>query len=164
MAVIAPAVFSGFWEYHILLVACYGLVLFVVARNFVKGKESTPPSRLAWTGSTLAWTAFVGSVIVLLNMYFDTAAWPVWEQGEEVEASMLGNVVGSNLFNLAAVMGLAGAFSPDGVDVNQKAMEFDVPLMVAASVACLPIFFNGYRIARWEGIAFLICYAHAKSR
>ena len=33
--------------------------------------------------------------------------------------------------------------------------------MIAASVACLPIFFTGYRIDRWEGAVFLgyyICY------
>jgi cation:H+ antiporter len=31
--------------------------------------------------------------------------------------------------------------------------------MSAVSVACLPIFFTGYRIARWEGLLFLAYYA-----
>lgn len=30
--------------------------------------------------------------------------------------------------------------------------------MIAVAVACLPIFFTGYRIARWEGALFLAYY------
>ena len=30
-------------------------------------------------------------------------------------------------------------------------LRFDLPVMVAASVACLPIFFTGFEISRWEG-------------
>jgi len=34
-------------------------------------------------------------------------------------------------------------------------LYFDMPVMLAVAVACLPIFFNGYEIARWEGAVFL---------
>ncbi|MHC4821604.1 MAG: calcium/sodium antiporter, partial [Planctomycetota bacterium] len=73
----------------------------------------------------------------------------------------VGNVVGSNIFNMLAVLGVAGAFSPDGVPASQAAMDLDVPFMIATSIACLPVFFVGYNIARWEGFVFLgyyICY------
>lgn len=63
----------------------------------------------------------------------------------------VGNVVGSNIFNILCVMGLAGLLSPDGVPAARSAMVFDIPVMLAASVACLPIFFSGFRIDRWEG-------------
>jgi len=70
----------------------------------------------------------------------------------------VGNVVGSNLFNLLGVLGLAGAVSPHGVPVAPGAMAFDVPVMVASAVACLPVFFTGFRISRWEGVLFLGYY------
>jgi cation:H+ antiporter len=70
----------------------------------------------------------------------------------------VGNVVGSNLFNLLAVLGLAALAAPEGVSVAASALRFDLPLMTAVAVACLPIFFTGYTIARWEGFVFLGYY------
>ena len=70
----------------------------------------------------------------------------------------VGNVVGSNLFNLLAVLGLAGLVSPEKISVASSAIEFDFPVMLAVMVACLPIFFAGYRISRWEGALFLGYY------
>jgi len=70
----------------------------------------------------------------------------------------VGNVVGSNFFNIAAVLGLAALVSPDGVEVSSAALRFDVPVMIAASVACLPVFFIGHVISRWEGGVFLASY------
>lgn len=70
----------------------------------------------------------------------------------------VGNVVGSNFFNIAAVLGLAALVSPDGVEVSSDALRFDVPVMIAASVACLPVFFIGHVISRWEGAVFLASY------
>lgn len=66
----------------------------------------------------------------------------------------VGNVVGSNLFNIMGVLGLAGIVSGDGVSVPEAALHFDIPVMIAAAVACLPIFFTGHLIARWEGGLF----------
>lgn len=70
----------------------------------------------------------------------------------------VGNVVGSNLFNLMAVLGLGAVVAPDGVAVRREALAFDLPVMLAVAVACLPIFFTGYTIARWEGWVFLGYY------
>ena len=71
----------------------------------------------------------------------------------------VGNVVGSSLFNLLGVLGLTALVSPQAVQVPPTALRVDIPIMIAASVACLPVFFAGYRIARWEGFLFLGYYA-----
>jgi cation:H+ antiporter len=70
----------------------------------------------------------------------------------------VGNVVGSNLFNILCVLGLASAIAPGGVTVSPSALWFDVPVMIAVAVACLPIFFTGHVIARWEGGLFFFYY------
>ena len=70
----------------------------------------------------------------------------------------VGNVVGSNLFNLLAVLGLSSIVSPNGVGVAKAALSFDLPVMIAVAIACLPIFFTGHLIARWEGLLFLSYY------
>ncbi len=71
----------------------------------------------------------------------------------------VGNVVGSSLFNILAVVGLASVVAPEGITVAPAALRFDIPVMIAVSVACLPVFFSGYRIARWEGALFLAFFA-----
>jgi cation:H+ antiporter len=63
----------------------------------------------------------------------------------------VGNVVGSNIFNILSVLGLTSLVAPNGVNVPPTALYFDIPVMIAVAVACLPIFFNNYKIARWEG-------------
>jgi len=70
----------------------------------------------------------------------------------------VGNVVGSNLFNLLAVLGLGSATSPDGLAVAPGALTFDMPVMIAVAVATLPVLFTGHVIARWEGGVFLAYY------
>jgi cation:H+ antiporter len=70
----------------------------------------------------------------------------------------VGNVVGSNIFNLLSVMGLTALVAPAAIPVPAAALAFDIPVMLAALLACLPIFFTGYMIARWEGMLFLGYY------
>jgi cation:H+ antiporter len=70
----------------------------------------------------------------------------------------VGNVVGSNLFNLLAVLGTVSLVSPNGIGVAPAALHFDLPVMVAVAFACLPIFVSGWRIDRWEGAIFVGYY------
>lgn len=72
----------------------------------------------------------------------------------------VGNVVGSNIFNIMGVLGISGIVAADGVAVSDAARNFDIPVMISVAVACLPIFFTGHSIARWEG-ALLLGYFFA---
>ncbi len=78
-------------------------------------------------------------------------------QGERDIA--VGNVVGSNIFNVLAVLGLSGLAAPAGLPVSGALATFDLPVLIAVVVACLPIFASGATIARWEGALFLFYYA-----
>lgn len=67
----------------------------------------------------------------------------------------VGNVVGSNIYNILAVLGLTAALAPGGVTVPPAALAFDIPVMIAVAAACLPVFFLDGVIARWEGALFV---------
>lgn len=71
----------------------------------------------------------------------------------------VGNVVGSGIFNILAIAGIAAIVSPGGLTVAPALIRFDMPVMIAAAVACLPIFAVGHLIPRWEGAVFILCYA-----
>jgi cation:H+ antiporter len=70
----------------------------------------------------------------------------------------VGNVIGSNIFNILAVLGISGAVSPNGIHVSSSVLTFDMPVMIAVAIACFPIFAVGNSIVRWEGMMFLAYY------
>ncbi len=70
----------------------------------------------------------------------------------------VGNVVGSNIFNILFVLGIASLAAPGGVTVSESAGTFDIPFMTAAAIACLPVFFTGAVIDRLEGKFFFVYY------
>ena len=57
------------------------------------------------------------------------------------------------------VLGLASAISANGVAVAPQALDFDIPVMMAVAAVCLPMFFTGRCLARWEGFVLLAYYA-----
>ena len=71
----------------------------------------------------------------------------------------VGNVVGSNTFNILGCLGLSGLVSGDlGLAVAPSLLAFDIWVMLAVALACLPVFMTGREIARWEGGVFLGYY------
>jgi cation:H+ antiporter len=69
----------------------------------------------------------------------------------------VGNIIGSNIFNILAVLGVSGMLSPAGIPVSNAALTMDIPVMVAVAVLCLPVF-STYTITRWQGLLFLAYY------
>lgn len=70
----------------------------------------------------------------------------------------IGNVVGSCIANLLFVLGFAGMLAPGGLSVAPDLVSLDLPVMLAVAVICLPIFYTGYLIRRWEGAVLLLGY------
>ncbi|MBX7057713.1 MAG: calcium/sodium antiporter [Leptospirales bacterium] len=70
----------------------------------------------------------------------------------------VGNVVGSNIFNLLLVLGAAAGISNQGIVISQTALHFDLPVMIAVAAVCLPVFMRGFNMQRWEGLLFLAYY------
>jgi cation:H+ antiporter len=70
----------------------------------------------------------------------------------------VGNVVGSNIFNILSVLGFSAVGAPTTLSVSPAALAFDIPVMIAVAIACLPVFFTGNLISRWNGLLFLAYY------
>jgi cation:H+ antiporter len=70
----------------------------------------------------------------------------------------VGNVIGSNIYNILAITGLAGAIAPDGLNVNSSLLRVDIPVMIGAAAICWPFFKTGKQLSRLEGGIFLATY------
>ena len=74
----------------------------------------------------------------------------------------VGNVVGSSTFNILGCVGLSGlagaAGGGEGLALAPSVLNFDIWVMLAVALACLPVFITGREIARWEGGVFLAYY------
>lgn len=74
----------------------------------------------------------------------------------------IGNVVGSNIFNVLGILGLTAVFFPVGID--RKNMRFEIPLCIGVSVLLTLLvfnFFNGAEatIGRVDGVVLLLLFA-----
>jgi cation:H+ antiporter len=70
----------------------------------------------------------------------------------------VGNVVGSNIFNLLGVLGLSGFLSSGGIPVTDEALRLDLPVMIVSAFVLIPICWNGFMIKRWEGFLLMAYY------
>lgn len=71
----------------------------------------------------------------------------------------VGNVVGSNLFNLLAALGVGAVAAKGGVPVSAEALDFDVPMMVAVAIVCVPLVLAGAMVTCWQGALLVLYYA-----
>jgi len=127
-----------------------GLALLVLgAQQLVDGAVAMAE----WLGAS---EAVIGLTIVAAGTSMPEVATSVMASVRGQRDIAVGNVVGSNLFNLMGVLGVSATLSPgSGLPVGDGVLAFDLPVMVVVAAACLPVFFTGHRIARWEGALFL---------
>lgn len=130
-----------------------GLAMLVVGSNWL-------------VDGAVAFATWAGLSEVVVSLTIVAAGTSLPEVATSVTAALkgerdiaVGNVVGSNLFNIMGVLGLSGIVSPDGLTVIRSMVDYDLPVMIAVAVACLPVFARGFVIPRWEGVLFLLYYA-----
>jgi cation:H+ antiporter len=70
----------------------------------------------------------------------------------------VGNVIGSNTFNVLGCLGISGVVSTSGLGIAPAVLNFDVWVMIAVAVASLPVFLLGRSIGRRRGLLFLGYY------
>jgi cation:H+ antiporter len=143
---------SGAWVKHLCFVL-FGLGCLILGSRWLVSSAISIADYLG-----------VGELIVGLTIVAAGASLP--EVVTAIIASIrgkgdiaVGNIIGSNLFNIMGVLGLAGILSPEGIGVPVAAIRFDIPIMIVVAFTCLPIFITGGMISRWEGALLLAYYA-----
>lgn len=135
-----------------LLFFVLGLVLLVVGAELLVKGASRIAARLGIS------SLVIGLTVVAFGTSAPELAVSVTGTLNGQADLALGNVVGSNIFNILCVLGFASAIAPDGVAVAPAALSFDIPVMTAVALACLPLFITGGVVSRWEGAVFVLYY------
>lgn len=108
-----------------------------------------------WTAASLGVSELViGLTVIAIGTSLPEAVTSLVAAYRGERDIAVGNVVGSNLFNILAVLGLSGLLAPRSIPIPIEAIAFDIPVMVAVAFACFPIFATGNLIRRWEGGLF----------
>jgi cation:H+ antiporter len=68
----------------------------------------------------------------------------------------LGNVIGSNMFNLLAIIGIASLVGP--IEVAPQFLQFDLWVMLGASLLLIPFVYLGQNLTRIWGVALTLLY------
>ena len=138
------------WLALLLLVA--GIALLVLgARLLVDGAVSIATS----LGVS---SLIVGLTVVAVGTSLPELATSIIAVRRGERDMAVGNIVGSNIFNIGMVLGLPAILFGQGIPVPPAAIALDLPLMLATALALLPIAFTGFVIARWEGGLFVALY------
>lgn len=140
------------WGVQVLLIAA-GLALLVLGADWLVTAAITFAKQLGVS------ELVIGLTIVAAGTSMPEVATSIVAALRGERDIAVGNVVGSNTFNILCVLGLSGMVAPEGLPVAQSLLSFDLPVMIAVAFACLPVFFTGNLIARWEGGVFLAYYA-----
>lgn len=140
------------WAVSVLLVAAGlgGLVL--GARWFVDGAVQVARS-LAVS------EVVIGLTIVAAGTSLPEVATSIVATIRGERDIAVGNVVGSNIYNILAILGVSGLVAGGRLTVHPSLVAFDLPFMLAVAIATLPLFFTQRKLARWEGALFFAYYA-----
>lgn len=139
-------------EYLILILSLAGIVL--GADFLVKG--AVVVARKCKVSSFVIGAVIVGIGTSLPELVVST----VGAIGGNAEVA-IGNVVGSNIFNVFAILGLTALFFP--IAVSRENMKFEIPFCIAVSVLLMLLVYNFFvvgepRLGRWDGVALLLVF------
>lgn len=149
---IPTSTWDSHWAAQIALVTV-GLAMLVVGADWLVG------AAVAFARAFGVSDLVIGLTVVAVGTSMPEIATSIVAAIRGQRDIAVGNVVGSNVFNILAVLGAAGIASGSGLPVSGVARNFDLWVMLAVALACLPVMITGREIARWEGGVFLVYYA-----
>ncbi len=138
------------WKNLVLVVA--GLALLVLGARWLVNSAVEIASALGVS------EAVIGLTIVAAGTSLPEVMTSVVATLKGERDIAIGNVVGSNVFNILCVLGVSGLVSPLPLLAGAQMATVDLPVMLGTACLCLPLFFVGGTLNRFEGALFLALY------
>jgi cation:H+ antiporter len=138
------------WKDLLLIIG--GLVLLVLGARWLV--QSAVELATAWGVNE----AVIGLTIVAAGTSLPEVVTSIVATIKGERDIAVGNVVGSNIFNILSVLGVSGLVSPVPLVAGEHLSQIDIPVMLGVAVLCMPLFFVGAILNRIEGGMFLVLY------
>jgi cation:H+ antiporter len=135
-----------------LALAVVGLGLLLLGADWIVGSASSMAAALGVP------EIVVGLTVVAIGTSLPEIATSVLAGVRGHRDIAVGNVVGSCIFNILMVLGATALVAPQPLAVSPSLLAVDLPLMVAAAAACLPILYTKLQVDRREGLLLLGFY------
>jgi cation:H+ antiporter len=149
----APGAWDSKWPAQVALIVA-GLVCLVL------GSDWLVTAAVAFAKAMGVSDLIIGLTIVAAGTSMPEVAASITAAIKGERDIAVGNVVGSNTFNILGCLGLSSLVAGDaGLTVPASLLVFDIWVMLAVALACLPVFLTGRAIERWEGGVFVAYYA-----
>ena len=98
----------------------------------------------------------IGLTIVAIGTSLPELATAILASRKQESEIVIGNVAGSNLFNIGCILALVALISP--IPIQSRSIQFELPMLIAMTGLLVPFAWLGGRITRWAGIVFLTAY------
>jgi cation:H+ antiporter len=146
---------KGEWDSHwavqvLLIVAGLGLL--------VLGSDWLVDAAVAFARALGVSDLVIGLTIIAAGTSMPEVATSIMAAVRGERDIAVGNVIGSNTFNILGCLGMSGVVSRTGLEIAPAVLNFDIWVMIAVAVASLPVFLLGRRIGRRRGLLFLGYY------
>lgn len=139
------------WQSLLFVVVGLGLL--------VQGSDWMVSSAVALATSWGISEAVIGLTIVAVGTSLPEMVTSIMAAIKGERDIAVGNVVGSNIFNILCVLGISGLVSPVPLQAGSQMIALDIPVMFTVALLCVPFFFAGAILNRIEGALFLVAYA-----
>ncbi|MFC6755117.1 sodium:calcium antiporter, partial [Halorubrum tibetense] len=100
---------------------------------------------------------FIGLTVLAIGTSLPELAASVVAAVRDEASFSVGNVVGSNIYNVLAVIGILALVAPVEVSAGVRAFEF--PALIAFTVLLVGLMYRGRRLSRLDGGILVVAYA-----
>jgi cation:H+ antiporter len=98
----------------------------------------------------------IGLTIVAVGTSLPELATAILASRRHESDIVIGNVAGSNLFNVGCVLGLVACIDP--VEIRAVSLRWELPMLIAFSAFLLPLALRGGQVRRWVGWVYLTAF------
>ncbi len=144
-----PNRWSAGW-YTLVLIA--GIVVIVVGADWLVSGAVSLAREVGVSD------AFIGLTIVAIGTSAPELMTTIVSTVRGDREIAIGNLIGSSVFNLTLILGVPVLVANGSGPIDAHLLHIDLPIMVAVSLLCVPLFLTGKRLSRWEGAALVLGY------
>ena len=102
--------------------------------------------------------AFIGLTVVAIGTSAPELVTTVLSTLKRERDIAIGNLLGSSVYNIFAILGITCLVPAAGVPVTPELIWVDIPVMALVALVCAPVFVSGREVSRMEAAVFVASY------